>query len=127
MGKASSPRCQIPLSFPHASNPLRPALWLILFDLARPSLRPNRISRRFGRSLAPQIQSGGKTQGRSFCLAYAIEKLLLLHYGPGAGEKERTLSIYAQGLFISLFVPGRAGCCLLTKTENHPPFAEGRI
>ena len=67
-----------------------------------------------------------KTRGRSFCLARAIEKLLHLHYGPGAGEKERTLSIYAQGLFISLFVPGRAGCCLLTKTENHPPFAESR-
>ncbi|MBO5638995.1 MAG: DUF3800 domain-containing protein [Oscillospiraceae bacterium] len=77
--------------------------------------------------LARQMKMFLKTQGRSFCLAHAIEKLLHLHYGPGAGEKERTLSIYAQGLFISLFVPGRAGCCPLTKTENHPSFAEGRI
>ncbi len=38
---------------------LRPALWLILFDLARASLRPNRISRRSGLCFAPFFKRQG--------------------------------------------------------------------
>ena len=42
--------------------PLRPALWLILFDLARPSLRPNRISLRSGLRSALFFKRKGSPQ-----------------------------------------------------------------
>ena len=81
--------------------PLRPALWLILFDLARASPRPNRISRRSGLRFAPNVSAVGLARPRHgpfrsirrlilcACSFLADQRISLLRFAPAVQPSAR--------------------------------------